>query len=254
MRRLSVTSLAALSLAVSQGAQAQNWSGYYIGINAGVARGESSASSTVLDLNSPNTWISSVNGGRFNSLLSGESSGTQFIGGIQVGRNWQTGSLVYGIELDASAVNLSMSRAGRVDWPGYGPGFGTTSAHTDWMLSTRGRLGFVVGPALLYGTAGLAATDLKISGGYSDSRGAGGSASGSWSSRNLRLGWTAGGGLEWALDSKWSIKTEYTFTQFRAVEANGTIYGTPGTGYSNGVTTKADLSAHVARAGLNYKF
>lgn len=254
MNKVSATAVAVVLLAVPQGAQAQNWSGSYIGFSAGAARGASTASTNVLDVNSPTSWFQPTDPTLVNPALSGPSSGTQFIGGIQAGHNWQSGSVVYGVEVDFSALNLAMKRSGYGDF-GNWPFAAATSASTDWMLSSRGRLGFAAGSVLFYGTAGLAATDLKIAANYSDLDGAtGASGSGAWTSRKLSLGWTAGGGLEWALDARWSLKTEYLFTQFKDIEANGTVRDGQGQGYSNGVTTKADLSAHVARAGLNYKF
>jgi outer membrane immunogenic protein len=63
-----------------------------------------------------------------------------FVGGVQIGRNWQSGKLVYGIEGD-----ISLSGADGVDWLG----------------TLRGRLGYLLSPGiLLYGTAGLGLIDF----------------------------------------------------------------------------------------------
>jgi outer membrane immunogenic protein len=58
-----------------------------------------------------------------------------FVGGVQLGYNWQTKQIVYGVEGDVSL----------------------TGAHSiDWLASVRGRLGYLIEPRLLvYGTAGL---------------------------------------------------------------------------------------------------
>jgi outer membrane immunogenic protein len=66
------------------------------------------------------------------------------VGGVQLGRNWQAGAIVYGIEGD-----LSLSGADGVDWLG----------------SVRGRLGYLLSPSvLLYGTAGVGLVDFEGSG------------------------------------------------------------------------------------------
>jgi opacity protein-like surface antigen len=58
-----------------------------------------------------------------------------FVGGVQLGYNWQAKQIVYGVEGDISL----------------------TGAHSvDWLASVRGRLGYLIEPRLLvYGTAGL---------------------------------------------------------------------------------------------------
>jgi len=57
------------------------------------------------------------------------------LGGIQIGRNWQSGNIVYGLEGDISISGMD---------------------HVDWMATVRGRLGYLISPSiLLYGTAGL---------------------------------------------------------------------------------------------------
>jgi outer membrane immunogenic protein len=66
------------------------------------------------------------------------------VGGVQLGKNWQTGNIVYGIEGD-----LSLSGADSIDWTG----------------SLRGRLGYLLSPGiLLYGTAGVGLIDFEGSG------------------------------------------------------------------------------------------
>jgi len=81
----------------------------------------------------PSIWrglYGGVNVGHANA-----DGGNGFIGGAQLGYNWQASQIVYGVEGDISL----------------------TDAHAiDWLASVRGRLGYLVQPRLLvYGTAGL---------------------------------------------------------------------------------------------------
>jgi opacity protein-like surface antigen len=66
------------------------------------------------------------------------------VGGVQLGKNWQSGKMVYGVEAD-----LSLSGADSVDWTG----------------TVRGRLGYLLNPSvLLYGTAGIGFVDWEHGG------------------------------------------------------------------------------------------
>jgi outer membrane immunogenic protein len=61
--------------------------------------------------------------------------GNGFVGGVQLGYNWQSQQIVYGVEGD-----ISLSGAHSIDW----------------LASLRGRVGYLIQPrVLVYGTAGL---------------------------------------------------------------------------------------------------
>jgi outer membrane immunogenic protein len=61
------------------------------------------------------------------------------VGGFQLGYNWQSSAIVYGVEGDVSL---------------------TSADSADWLASARGRLGYLLQPSLLlYGTAGVGGDD-----------------------------------------------------------------------------------------------
>ena len=92
--------------------------------------------------NIPWTWTGLYGGVHLGSADVGGDDG--FIGGVQLGKNWQTGKIVYGLEGD-----ISFSGVDDVDW------FGTF----------RGRLGYLLSPGILaYGTAGLGIIDFENDG------------------------------------------------------------------------------------------
>ena len=128
----------------------------------------------------------------------------------------------------------------------------TQSFDTDWLMTVRGRLGGLFRPnLLLYATGGWARTNLQISFTYSDSNGA---ATGGSASSNLD-GWTVGGGLEWAFNEHWSVRAEYLYTDFGSVTATGIVPPVPlKAGSQSSMSTTGDLTAHIARAGVNYRF
>ena len=98
---------------------------------------------------------------------------------------------------------------------------------------------------LVYGTGGVALTDPEYSSSLTDNV-FGTSEHGSVS--DTKVGWTAGGGLEYAFSSKWSAKVEYLYTDFESIDmthtgGNGAIFH-----------QSASLTANSVRVGLNFHF
>ena len=118
---------------------------------------------------------------------------------------------------------------------------------SNWLYTLRPRVGFANGNMLTYLTAGLAVTDLRFS--ESIILGAGGpSLTGSTS--NTVAGWTAGGGVEYALSYNWFIKAEYLYASFSNQTAAQATGGFPSlTG-----TATANLNANILRGGFDYRF
>jgi outer membrane immunogenic protein len=70
-----------------------------------------------------------------------------FVGGVQIGYNWQASRIVYGLEADASFADISAKES----FMG-----ATAKASIDWLASVRGRAGFLLTPNILaYGTLGV---------------------------------------------------------------------------------------------------
>lgn len=123
--------------ALTSGALAQEpssshqWTGFYIGAHGGGGEGRLEGATT--------------------DLTGGEAGG-------HIGFNWQCKNVVLGVEADLS-------------WMGYDNNISTTitgfnisaGASQDYMTSLRGRLGFVEGPVMLYGTFGIAYTEVEAS-------------------------------------------------------------------------------------------
>jgi outer membrane immunogenic protein len=165
------------------------------------------------------------------------------------------------LETDFGALHLRGSRQGNGTYPVFffAPlnRFAVSSSiSTDWLYTFRGRLGVALPSNLMaYVTGGLALTRLGVSNSFSDNDGG----FGSGSAAKVETGWVVGGGLEWALNNNWSVRAEYLFVDFGKVTANGVIgtsnpaFVTPGA-YAQGMNTSADLTANLARGGVNYKF
>jgi outer membrane immunogenic protein len=170
-----------------------SWAGPYLGANLGYAWGS-------VDIN--------------------PTKPSGFVGGAQVGYNWQTDTWVFGVEGDIQATGAEDTFA---PWKFSNPWFGTI----------RGRAGYALNNILFYGTGGLAFGELRgETFGLSES--------------HTTAGWTAGVGAEFGFAQigfaqNWSAKIEYLY-----VDLSNTPFTI--TGMSNG------YRFGLVRAGVNYRF
>jgi outer membrane immunogenic protein len=244
-----------------------NWTGFYMGLNAGGAWGRADPNTSTSCVASPGFGLpyigmtgSCADVPLVNAAGTGSISKAAFIGGGQAGYNVQSNNVVYGIELDFDSMNIKAARQATGTYATLFPNTFTvtSSAGTNWLFTTRGRVGWAFGDVLAYATGGLAVTELKSSNSFTDSLvGFPGPGVGTWSTSATKLGWTAGGGIEWALNRNWSAKVEYLYVKFGSVTASGLVIGSaaiPGVSYGNAINTSVDLAASIARAGINYKF
>jgi hemoglobin/transferrin/lactoferrin receptor protein len=93
----------------------------------------------------------------------------------------------------------------------------------DWISMLRGRVGYSLDDGLLlYATGGVAFTNQKTSRDQYQSDSAStynpyGDETEIASTEAVRFdrtGWTVGGGLEYAINSRWSVKADYSYTRF----------------------------------------
>jgi outer membrane immunogenic protein len=131
-----------------------SWSGFYVGGHGGYGWGHDSFT----NLNDPFFT------GKFPNFASTGFDPKGYLGGLQVGANWQSGSIVAGLEADLSVTNIkgSSSRTATPIVDAFGDittGSAANSGTFDLLGSGRARLGYLVTPnVLLYGTGGLAWT------------------------------------------------------------------------------------------------
>ncbi len=238
-----------------------SWTGFYIGANAGGTWGRFGSSTTVDCSLIPgfNPYFCSPGFPGDSALINRAGTGTAdangFTGGVQAGYNWQTGNIVTGIEGDFGAFRLRGTRqaSGFLVSSFTGTAFTvTSSANTDWLATLRGRVGVAIQPNLLgYLTGGLAVTRLGFTTTYADNN-FGGEAS-SYGGTATKVGFAVGGGAEYALPSNWTVRVEYLYLDFGHVTASGTVFAAGGA-YRQGISTSTDLTAHVARVGVNRRF
>jgi outer membrane immunogenic protein len=253
MRRVLFYAAAAAALCAGGSAlAAPNWSGPYVGLNAGDAWGTSNVKTTVptsTNLYFASSSISSIDGNGSAGL-----SPSGFTGGAQIGFNQQNANIVWGIEADWDAMNLNKSTSASAVYPDFAPYAYTLKqgVKTSWLATIRPRVGVATGSSLFYVTAGVAMTDLHYNEAFTDNfppSPPGAVENGSKSS--TRTGWTAGVGDEFALSSKVSIKAEYLYADFGTQSSTGAL--TAGTGTAT-LAHSASLHANILRVGANWKF
>jgi outer membrane immunogenic protein len=194
-----------------------SWTGFYIGANIGGAWSHSS----VTDL---------VTGATFNT----DSNG--FIGGGQVGYNYQMNNFVFGVEGDIDATSIKKTG------PGVVTGIGTlqASVSTDWVATLAGRIGFAFDRWMIYAKGGGAWVQNTAS---ITNLGTGAMVSAS----NTNSGWVLGVGAEWAWGGPWSAKIEYDHMEF----GNWT---TAAPVIAAGDTITASRNIDMVKFGINYRF
>lgn len=250
-----------------------NWTGFYFGGSAGAAFGHSKnttdAQCGTHGGGSAPDYFCGVPGQTPNATAlstagTGSKSSLGFAGGGQIGYNWQSGTWVTGIESDFGAFGIRAKKTAIGAYPVGGPGTpaGTiftfnADAKTDWLWTLRARFGATFSNTLLYATGGLAVSRVTFNTSYSDDVGpfAGGTVSGATNSKAFKAGFVVGAGAEFKLTRNWSAKFEYLFVDLGSVSASTLLTGPgPVGGYSQAINTKADVTANMARVGINYQY
>ena len=228
------------------------WTGFYIGLNAGYGwAGSNGVALPSFDTGAGGFTVGQARG----AIPMGVSlnNGGGFVGGGQIGFNYQFGALVAGLEADIQALtghSRSASYAGAA--PTFLPSFGAFNSKLDYLATLRGRLGFAVSPSmLLYATGGLAFGEAKLSAVYVGPAWGPPMATGA-SYSGTRLGWTAGAGVEWKFAQNWSAKLEYLYYDLGNIATGYApyVYGASITG----IDARTRVDGHIVRAGLNYHF
>jgi len=220
------------------------WSGCYAGLNAGGGASASSFTTTV----GSGTFLSSSDPATVSSDGTGSGSGSNFLGGGQAGCNWQSSTVVFGVEGDFDYYRSNSNFLNNTNTLAAGTPFGIgQSLKTDYLATIRPRIGIAADRDFGYVTGGVAFTEAHYSETYSDGAGGIGFAGAS----NFLTGWTAGAGWEHAWSEHWVFRVEYLFASFGTTSAAGFITGPGG---SNPLHGSGDLIIQVARAGVNFKF
>jgi outer membrane immunogenic protein len=206
------------------------WTGFYVGGHAGYAF-------------SGDAVYTYTETGNFE--LAGRPRPTElegFIGGGQIGLNYQVGGLVLGIEGTYSAGDLQDTL---VENPLPTGNDYRTNSNLSYLATASGRAGLAFNWLLLYAKGGVAFTTVDFDASFIN-----GSARTSISNDFDRTGFVAGGGLELALSRNWTFGIEYAHMDFGS--ENVTLPVT-----NSGITQEKldfDFAIDSVSARVNYKF
>jgi opacity protein-like surface antigen len=226
-----------------------NWTGFYGGLNVGAFGAYDPTTST-----GPGPYFgpTSVYSGAVSAVGKQSINPIGFLGGSQIGYNWQNGHLVGGLEAGLDYLHLNGSANGAAAYPGF-PGtvfLVSAYANADWLLTIRPRVGYAADNWLFYATGGLAAAEPRVDYMFTDSTGGPFRAIQSAVQNSARLGYAIGGGVEWGLTDQLSLKAEYLHVGFDRTTATQTGSNIPRQAFQQ----SADLRGDFFRVGFNYRF
>jgi opacity protein-like surface antigen len=247
--------LALASMAGVASAQSDHpWDGVYAGVNAGGARNNTCTNSTL-----NGATINSASAATFSNCPSGG-----LVGGVQIGDNFQTKRLVWGIGADidiwsAKDHNQSLKYTGELPPPGTYAFSGRLSPNDFAIIGPRiGYAGDLWLPYLRVGaliTTGSHNSTLN----YTPQGATKPAASFSGGKNFASTGWVAGGGTEIGLNGAWSITVEYLHTNLgKGSNSTTTCSGSASAcGAFSGISLDSShnaFTANIFRIGINYWF
>lgn len=198
---------AATVLTTAAQAGGSSWDGLYAGVHAEYLWGEPTV------------------GGSSSPFLQNEDF-DGFAGGLTGGYNHVFGQFLVGIEGDIAlsdadgSANINASEGVTVD--------------LDWLSTLRGRVGFIHEDLLFFATGGLAMGGLEA-----DVFGS--------SPSNLdktAMGYAVGGGAEWAVTDRMTVKAEYLYVDLANKGLDVSVLGFDSVG----------LETSLVRFGVNWQF
>lgn len=222
------------------------WSGFYAGLNAGYGFGTNDDASVFVP--------------GFGLVSSGGGDNGGFVGGAQIGYNWQAGQFVFGLEADLQYADLSNNRDNTLFGGGAPVFFGAGGGgNIEWFGTVRARAGIAIDRVLIYATGGLAYAENGSSGGFTVVNGA---VVPVGSDDDINWGWTIGGGVEFALPTNWNMfgssavtfRIEGLYVNIDGGNQAGGVFFNGGVPVAIAAGGNNNSEFGVVRAGINVKF
>ena len=244
-----------------------NWSGLYVGADVGGGWSNQSFGTSVPTTGpsgAANTLITAPFDGSLGWGTGLSGSATGFTGGGHIGYNWDFGrSIVLGVEADIQYLGGTITDNSTFTSPATPAPASTinnsVNASTRWFGTLRGRIGTTAfNPNLLiYGTGGFAYGRNSVTDTMTTSLAGALVEKFPFSMSTTATGYTAGGGVEWALNSQWSVKAEYLYVHLNnnSIENVATTVLGARALTTDAMAFKASSpSINIARIGVSYHF
>lgn len=230
---------------------AYSWTGFHVGGFGGY--GISNESAGIAGANTVGNFL--VGTGLVPN--SGKTEARGGVVGVVAGYDYQFApQWVAGIEADLAYANIKGNDGRTITTApfGFNASLNTTvEQKLDWYGTVRGRLGYLLTPnVMLYGTGGLAYGEVKGSTTVTLAtpiKGLNGSAIGTYD--QTKIGYAAGGGVEWAVHPNVVLGAQYTYIDLgtHGYGANAVVLATPA-----GVNTSHKDDFHLATVKASYRF
>jgi outer membrane immunogenic protein len=215
--------------------QSYNWTGCYLGIQGGGGW-------------SQNEWGDSTLTAAFRLGPLGAARAYGWLAGGQIGCDYQTGALVFGIEGEASLAGLRGQGAFSS-----ASASGFVASHVNWLSTGTARVGYAFDRALPYVKGGLA----FVRDGQEALYGIGPGIVGPVAVGNggSVFGWTIGAGVEVAIDPIWSWKVEYDYINLGTNGVTLCVVIGPCSGPGS-ISAPFDIRQDIQSVvlGINYRF
>jgi outer membrane immunogenic protein len=219
------------------------WTGFYIGGNGGAGWGTTESSLTSLSV--PGFGVIPF------GLPVAQNSRSGFLGGGQLGYNYQAGWVVVGVQGDIDALSINGTTPCIVTF--------SCTSNSKWLATASARVGGVVGERTLVYIKGGGAwlntqQTLSASSGLGGIVGIGGGLVGgsAISATSTASGALIGMGAEYMFSRNWTGFIEYNYMEFGTKNLTFPVpaAGVPGAALSASTSNKLS----IAKIGLNYKF
>lgn len=220
-----------------------SWTGWYIGGNAGYGWGSSANprfTADPADLSGVGAFLA-TGGNVFPNLRP-----KGFIGGGQIGYDWQVNNWVFGLVTDFQGADIKAV--------GTNSTLGITeslSQKLDFLGTGRARLGWAVNNWLFYGSGGVAYGDVHSTINLNDA------ANGvffSGAHSETRVGWAAGGGVNYAMTPNWIVGVDYLHYDLGHTNVTGATVAPGAIVPGASLTASQTVGGDIVRGVLNYKF
>jgi outer membrane immunogenic protein len=233
---LSLVLIGAPTLVAAQELPANNWSGLYIGLNGGYGWGDT-------DVQHPTEF----DGGAIFNYRSFQSDDEGWLGGGQVGYNFQRGQFIFGAEADLQGTDIHTHKIFRRSiFEDAGSSFNTVAeAELETFGTVRGRLGYAFNEVfMLYATGGYAWGDVESKLSFPNADGTPNPFHDK--DGDTTDGFAVGGGAEWMLARNFTARIEYMHLELdddkRFLIAGDTY------------KWDEEIQVDLIRVGINYKF
>ena len=241
------------------------WTGFYAGLNAGVVWSNRNVTPAYINNDPVLPWTPQELATLWPVPAPYANNRVGFIGGAQIGYNYQMGQFVIGAEADFMGSTANQRSSGTLLVPNFmqrGTATETSSSNIQqsWLGTVRLRAGYAADRVLLYVTGGFAYGNVDYSLTTREVQGTGDTLNFAGQRSQTKGGYTFGAGVEYALTNNWIIRGEYLYYNLGSISAianptsaiiGGAITPNLSTVLGKGSTT---IDGNIVRAAISYKF